>query len=84
MLVHHFSDNRFSDDQDQEIGEVCIANISPQERQKRKRFAIGQLIVSVLVWIALVWLNVDPQWRLLLFFLFSAGTTSYIQALDKT
>jgi predicted nucleic acid-binding Zn ribbon protein len=83
-LAHLFSFSNSSDDQDQQIGEVCIANISPKERQKRKQFAIQQLFVTVLVLGALVWLEVDPRWRLLLFFMFSAATTSYFQALDKT
>lgn len=83
-LAHLFSFSNSPDDQDQHIGEVCIANISPKERQKRKQFAILQLIVTVLVLGVLVWLEVDPRWRLLLFFMFSAATTSYIQALDKT
>lgn len=83
-IAHLFSGSHFSDDQNQEIGEVCIANISPRERQKRKRFAIVQLCVTMVVLGALVGLEVDPQWRLLLFFMFSAATTSYVQALEKT
>ena len=83
-LAHLFSFSNFPDGQDQQIGEVCIANISPKERQKRKQFAIQQLLVTVLVLGILVWLDVDLRWRLLLFFMFSAATTSYIQALDKT
>ena len=73
----------FSQPED-EIGEVCIANISPRERKKRARFALRQLIVTLCVLGALVILEVNPSWRLLLFFMFSAATTSYIQALDKT
>ena len=73
-----------SEDHDEEIGDVCIANISPIERKKRKRFGIIQFIVSLVVLAILVALDVNPQWRLLLFFMFSAATTSYIQALDKT
>lgn len=83
-IAHLFSGSHFSDDQNLEIGEVCIANISPRERQKRKRFAIVQLCVTMVVLGALVGLEVDPQWRLLLFFMFSAATTSYVQALEKT
>jgi len=77
-----FSDS--VDPQEEQIGEVCIANISPQERKKRARFAIRQLVITLLVLGVLVVLDVDPHWRLLLFFMFSAATTSYIQALDKT
>jgi len=67
-----------------EIGEVCIANISPKERKKRAQFAVQQLIFTLGLLVILVVIDVNPLWRLLLFFMFSAATTSYIQALDKT
>ena len=79
-----FSSNKSASPQDEQIGEVCIANISPKERKKRAQFAIQQLAVALFVLGTLVVLDVDPRWRLLLFFMFSAATTSYIQALDKT
>ena len=82
--VLFFSLNNSASPQDEQVGEVCIANISPKERKKRARFAVQQLVVTLLVLGALVVLGVDPRWRLLLFFMFSAATTSYIQALDKT
>ena len=69
---------------DNGVGEVCIPNISPKERKKRAWFAVRQLLTTLVVLGALVWLDVNPLWRLPLFFLFSAATTSYIQALDKT
>ena len=78
-----FSNSNFSRPEE-EVGEVCIANISPKERKKRVRFAIRQFIFTLVVLSVLVVLDVNPIWRLLLFFLFSAATTSYIQALDKT
>ena len=65
-------------------GDVCIANISPKERQLRKRFAIQQFVIALIALAAMVALDVNPLWRLLLFFLFSAAATSYFQALDKT
>lgn len=68
----------------QEAGDVCVPNISPKERQLRKRFAIQQFVVALIALAALVVFDVNPLWRLSLFFLFSAATTSYFQALDKT
>jgi len=68
----------------EEIGEVCIANISPLERKKRLKFAIGQFIVTLVVLGVLIALDLNPLWRLPLLFLFSAATTSYFQVLDKT
>ena len=75
--------NSFSG-QDEEVGEVCIPNISLKERRKRVRFAVRQLVTTFVVLGVLVWLDVSPLWRLPLFFMFSAVTTSYVQALDKT
>ncbi len=69
---------------DEEAGEVCIPNISPKERKKRVRFAIQYFIFTLIVLGALVAFDVNPLWHLPLFFMFSAATTSYIQALDKT
>ena len=82
--VYFAGSNHNSFSQQEEVGEVCIANISPKERIKRVRFAIRQLVITLLVLSALVLLDVNPLWRLPLFFMFSAATTSYIQALDKT
>lgn len=71
-------------DKDQERGEVCIANISPFEREIRLKFAIRQLVITLLILGAMIALQLNPFWRLLLFFLFSASTVSYFQARDKT
>ena len=67
-----------------ESGTVCIPNISPAERKKRVRFAIQYFIFTLLVLGVLVAFDVNPLWRLPLFFMFSAATTSYVQARDKT
>jgi len=70
--------------QDEEIGEVCIANISPKERQKRMRFGIVQFTVTLIVLAVLIALDVNPLWRFLLYFMFSAAAAGYFQARDKT
>ena len=82
----YFSDSNFdpSSEEEQEIGDVCIPNISPQERKKRVQFSIQYFIFTLIVLGILLALDVNPLWRLPLFFMFSAATTSYIQALDKT
>jgi hypothetical protein len=67
-----------------EIGEVCIANISPSERRKRLMFAIQQFVVTLVILGVLILLEWNPLWRLPLLFLFSASTVSYFQARDKT
>lgn len=82
----YFSDasNNFPSEPEEEVGEVCIPNISPKERKKRVQFAVWYFLFTLVVLGALVAFDVNPLWRLPLFFMFSAATTSYIQALDKT
>ena len=75
--------NPFSNEEE-EGGKVCIPNISPKERKKRAQFAIRYFIFTLAVLGVLIAFDVNPLWRLPLFFMFSAATTSYIQALDKT
>ena len=73
-----------SSNEDKGVGKVCIPNISPKERRKRAQFAIRYFLFTLVVLGMLIAFDVDPLWRLPLFFMFSASTTSYIQALDKT
>lgn len=70
--------------QEEEIGEVCIANISPKERQKRMRFGMMQLAFSLVILATLVALDVNPLWRLPLLFSFGAAAAGYFQGKDKT
>ena len=65
-------------------GDVCIANISPLERQKRLRFGIQQFIFTMVILGMLIVLHANPLWRLSLLFLFWAAATGYFQARDKT
>lgn len=65
-------------------GEVCIANISPLERQKRLRFGIQQFLFALLVLVVLILLHLNPFWRLPLLFPFWAAAVGYFQARDKT
>jgi hypothetical protein len=82
----YFSDRKLSDlsNEEENIGEVCIANISPLERKKRLKFAIQQFTVTLVILGALIALDLNPLWRLPLLFMFLASTTSYFQFLDKT
>jgi hypothetical protein len=67
-----------------DVGEVCIANISPVERQKRLRFGIQLFFFTLVILGLLIVLHVDPLWRLPLLLLFWAAATGYFQARDKT
>ena len=69
---------------DEDSGKVCIPNISPKERKKRAQFAKQYFIFTLVVLGVLLALDVNPLWRLPLFFMFSTATTSFIQSLDKT
>ena len=82
--VAYFSDPKNLSEAQPEAGDLCIANISPAERQKRLRFGIQQLIVTLVVLAALIVLHVNPLWRLLLLFMFWAAAIGYFQARDKT
>jgi len=84
-LVYFLNSNQTdSSRREDEIGEVCIANISPLERKKRLRFGIQQLIVTLVILGVLIALHVNPLWRLPLLFLFWASAVGYFQARDKT
>ena len=84
--IFYFAGSNFnpSPHEDEEVGEVCIPNISPKERKKRVQFAIRYFLFTLVVLGMLIAIDVNPLWRLPLFFMFSAATTSYIQTLDKT
>lgn len=73
-----------SDQQEAEIGEVCIASISPIERQKRLKFGIQQFVITLVILGALIFFGINHFWRLPLLFLFWASAVGYFQAKDKT
>jgi hypothetical protein len=80
----YFSNRKSPSHTQEEPQEICIANISPQERRKRLRFGIQQFIVTLVVLGVLVFLHVNPLWRLSLLFPFWASAVGYFQARDKT
>ena len=66
------------------VADVCIANISLEQRQKRLRFGIQQFIVTLVILEVMILLHLNPLWRLPLLFLFWASAVGYFQARDKT
>jgi hypothetical protein len=82
--VAYFSNLTHPSQSQEEVEEVCIANISPEERQKRLRFGIQQLIVTLAILAILILLHVHPLWRLPLLLMFWASAVGYFQAHDKT
>jgi hypothetical protein len=69
---------------DEEVGEVCISNISPLERQKRLKFGIQQFLITLFILGVLIALGVNHLWRLPLLFMFWAAAIGYFQAKEKT
>lgn len=72
------------DPQGNEPTDVCIPNISPRERKKRKNFGIMLIVLGITILAAMLLFGADKLWRLPLFLLFTSGATSIFQALDKT
>ena len=81
VLSYYFNPNTPSKE---DAEEICIANISPLERQKRLRFGIQQFIFTLVILVVLISFHVNPLWRLPLLFLFWAAAVGYFQASDKT
>ena len=73
-----------SPQKDEEVGEVCIANISPAERQKRLRYGIKQFAITLAILGVLMAFGLNHFWRLPLLLMFWASATGYFQAKDKT
>jgi len=67
-----------------EIGDACIPNISPIERQKRLNFGVRQLIRTLVILAVMIALGLNHFWRLPLLFMFWAAGTGFFQAFDKT
>ena len=65
-------------------GDACIANISPAERKKRMRFGIMQMTISAAILAALLLLDVEKIWRLVLYLPLAAAFSGFFQARDKT
>jgi hypothetical protein len=84
-LAHFFESNQADPSPEREdAGEVCIANISPIERQKRLRFGIQVFISALVILGVMIALDLNPLWRLPLLLLFWSSATGYFQARDKT
>ncbi|MCL5996175.1 MAG: hypothetical protein M1546_08970 [Chloroflexi bacterium] len=67
-----------------EIGEVCIANISPYERRKRLVSGVILFVTGFVILGALMAAGVNRWWRLPLLLLFWSAASGVFQWLDKT
>jgi hypothetical protein len=57
-----------------------VCNIGPQEINRRRRVGWIGLAVALLLFIILVGINVNPWWRLLIFFPATLSTSGFLQA----
>jgi hypothetical protein len=71
-------------DNNPEVGQVCIANISPYERRKRLNFGFMMTAISLIALVVLMATGANHWWRLGLFLLFSSAATGFFQWQDKT
>lgn len=67
-----------------EAGEVCIPNISPQERRKRLSFGVITFVITLVILGILLATGTSRWWRLALSPLFMSAATGYFQWRDKT
>ncbi len=67
-----------------EIGEVCIPNISLAERRKRLTSGVVIFVVTLAILAALLLTGVDRWWRIALFIPFWGSTVGFFQWRDKT
>lgn len=63
---------------------VCIANISPRERQKRLVIGMIMFAGSVIVLAALLAIGAERWWRLILFPALYVAATGFFQWREKT
>lgn len=68
----------------EEIGGVCISNISPAERRKRLLGSVIGFVIALVVLAVLLASGADRLWRLPLFLLFFGAANGYFQWRDKT
>jgi hypothetical protein len=69
---------------DQQVGEVCIANINTAERRKRLAFGLITFAISLAVLAVLMATGANRLWRLPLLLLFWGAASGFFQWRDKT
>ena len=69
---------------DAALNDVCIPNISPQERRKRLSFGIVTFVITLVLLGILLATGTSRWWRIALLPLFMSAATGYFQWRDKT
>lgn len=65
-------------------GAACVPNIGPAQRRKRLRFGLVAWVMGAVALAALLVLDADRGWRLLLALPFWAGALGFLQHREKT
>ncbi len=73
-----------SESESEELGEICISNLSPAERRKRLLGGVTGFVIALVVLAVLIASGADRLWRLPLFLLFFGAANGYFQWRDKT
>ena len=73
-----------SESESEELGEICISNLSPAERRKRLLGGVTGFVIALVVLAVLIAISADRLWRLPLFLLFFGAANGYFQWRDKT
>ena len=71
-------------EQQADIGDVCIPNISPQERRKRLISGVVSFALALLILGILMATGTSRWWRIALLPLFASATSGFFQWRDKT
>ncbi len=65
-------------------GMVCLANISPRERQKRLLSGVVAFVIAMAALAGMLALDLNLWWRLLLLLPFAGAAFGYFQWRDQT
>jgi len=63
---------------DEYIAGVC--NIGPEEIARRRIVGWGSLVITLVIFIVLVWSGVNPLWRVFIFFPAALSAAGFLQA----
>jgi len=66
------------------VGEVCMANINTSGRRQRLILGILQFMLAIIILVVLIVMGIDRLWRLPLLLLFWSAAIGFFQWRDKT
>jgi hypothetical protein len=57
-----------------------VCNIGPVEIARRRKLGLFSFVISIAVLVILIWLHVNPWWRLIVFFPVFMSASGFLQA----